>query len=77
MDRAEQPLQGDAVERRGYVVEEALELIYRGQCNVAVKAKELGGSTEARHRRFRIYAIQRPIVEDGWGGDVELGWPCA
>ncbi len=75
MDRAEQPLQGDVVERRSFLVEEALELIYRGQCNVAVKAKEIGVSTEELKRLFRVYAMQRPIDEDVWRGDVELGWP--
>ncbi len=45
-------------------MEEALELIYRGQCNVAVKAKEIGVSTEELKRLFRVYAMQRPIDED-------------
>ena len=57
-------------------MEEGLELIDRGQCNVAVKAKEIGVSTEELKRLFRIYAVQRPIDEDVWRGDVELGWPC-
>ena len=56
-------------------MEEALELIYRGQCNVAVKAKEIGVSTEELKRLFRVYAMQRPIDEDVWRGDVELGGP--
>jgi hypothetical protein len=57
------------------MMEEALELIYRGQCNVAVKAKEIGVSTEELKRLFRDYAVKRPIDEDVWRGDVELGWP--
>ena len=77
MDRAEQPLQGDVAERRSVLVEEALELIYRGQCNVAKKAKEIGVSTEELKRLFRDYAVKRPIDEDVWRGDVELGWPWA
>ena len=56
-------------------MEEALELIYRGQYNVAKKAKEIGVSTEELKRLFRIYAVQRPIDDDIWRGDVELGWP--
>ena len=75
MDGAEQPLQGDVVKRRGYVMDEALDEIYRGKCNVAVKAKEIGVSTEELKRLFRVYAMQRPIDEDVWRGDVELGWP--
>ena len=75
MDRAEQLVQRDVIERRGHVMEEALELIYRGKCNVAVKAKEIGVSTEELKRLFREFAIKRPIDEDVWRGDVELGWP--
>ena len=56
-------------------MEEALDEIYKGCCNVAVKAKELGVSTEELKRLFRIYAIQRLMDDDVWRGDVELGWP--
>jgi len=56
-------------------VDEALELIYRGQCNVAVQAKEIGVTTAELQRLFREYAIGRAIDEDVWRGDVELGWP--
>ena len=78
MDRAEQPLQGDAVERRGYVVEEAFDLLYRGKCNVCVAAKKAGVSPEEMKRLFRGYVAERPINvndEDVWLGDVELSWP--
>ena len=77
MDRTESLVSGDVVERRGYVMEEALDEIYRGKCNVAVKAKEIGVSTEELKRLFRVYAMQRPMDEDVWRGDVELGWPWA
>ena len=77
MDRAKPLVSGDVVERRGYVMEEALDEIYRGKCNVAVKAKEIGVSTEELKRLFRVYAMQRPMDEDIWRGDVELGWPWA
>ena len=56
-------------------MEEALDEIYRGKCNVAVKAKEIGVSTEELKRLFRVYAMQRPMDEYIWRGDVELGWP--
>ena len=51
-------------------MEEALDEIYRGRCNVAVKAKEIGVSTEELKRLFRVYAMQRPMDEDVWRGDV-------
>ncbi len=78
MDRAEQPLQGDVVERRGYVVEEAFDLLYRGKCNVWVAAKKAGVSPEEMKRLFRGYVAERPINvndPDVWLGDVELSWP--
>ena len=78
MDRAEQPLQGDVAERRGYVVEEAFDLLYRGKCNVWVAAKKAGVSPEEMKRLFRGYVAERPINvndPDVWLGDVELSWP--
>ena len=59
-------------------MEEALDEIYRGKCNVAVKAKEIGVSTEELKRLFRGYVAERPISvndPDVWLGDVELSWP--
>ena len=56
-------------------MEEALDEIYKGRYNVAVKAKEIGVSTEELKRLFRDYAVKRPIDDDVWRGDVELGWP--
>jgi hypothetical protein len=56
-------------------MDEALDEIYRGKCNVAVKAKKIGVTTVELQRLFREYAIKRPIDEDVWRGDVELGWP--
>ncbi len=80
MDRAEQPLQGDVVEWRGYVVAEAFDLLYRGKCNVCVAAEKAGVSPEEMKRLFRGYVAERPINvndPDVWLGDVELSWPWA
>ena len=59
-------------------MEEALDLIYRGKSNVAVKAEELGISTETLKRLVRDYILERPLNTSDpevWSGDVELGWP--
>ena len=59
-------------------MEEALDLIYRGKSNVAVKAEELGISTETLKRLVRDYILERPLDTNDpvvWSGDVELGWP--
>ena len=61
-------------------MEEALDLIYRGKSNVAVKAKELDISTESLKRLVREYILERPLYTSDpevWSGDVELGWPYA
>ena len=59
-------------------MEEALDLIYRGKCNVVVKAEELDISTETLKRLVRDYILERPLDTSDpevWSGDVELGWP--
>ncbi|QDP50036.1 MAG: hypothetical protein Unbinned3459contig1000_46 [Prokaryotic dsDNA virus sp.] len=56
-------------------LEDALDLIYRGQTNVAVKAKEIGISLEEMKRLFNQYVSERQIDPDVWQADVELSWP--
>jgi len=57
------------------VLEDALDLIYKGQTNVAVLSKECGLSLEEMKRLFRVYVDQRPIDPDVWEADVEPSWP--
>ena len=62
------------------MTEEALDLIYRGKSNVAVKAKELDISTETLKRLVREYILERPLDTSDptvWSGEVELSWPWA
>ena len=59
-------------------MEEVLDALYRGRCNVALKAKELGITTEELKEIFRQYVKDRPLDAsdpDVWSGDVELSWP--
>lgn len=56
-------------------VEEALSVIYRGQSNVAVMAKELEVPLETLKDKFREYVKTNPIDHDIWSKDVELSWP--
>ena len=58
-------------------MEDALDLIYKGQTNVAVTAKKVGVSLDEMKRLFNVYVKQRPIDPDVWQADVELGWPWA
>ena len=54
---------------------EALPIIYKGQSNVAVMAKQLDMPLSALQSEFNSYAASNPIDEDVWKLDVEIGWP--
>ncbi len=56
-------------------LEDALDLIYKGQTNVAVISKEIGVPFEEMKRLFKLYVNQRPIDPDVWKADVDLSWP--
>tara|TARA_R100001163_G_C5004934_1_gene152799 strand:+ start:610 stop:822 length:213 start_codon:yes stop_codon:yes gene_type:complete len=58
-------------------LEDALDLVYKGQTNIAVIAKKVGVTLEEMQRLFNLYVKQRPIDPDIWQADVELGWPWA
>jgi len=53
----------------------ALDAIYRGQTNVAVKAKEVDLSLAELKDLFNKYVSERPINSDDWANDIELSWP--
>tara|TARA_B100000073_G_scaffold322006_1_gene303001 strand:+ start:22 stop:216 length:195 start_codon:yes stop_codon:yes gene_type:complete len=54
---------------------EALVVIYKGQSNLAVMAKELNIPLETLQAKFREYVKSTPIDPDVWKGDVEMAWP--
>jgi hypothetical protein len=56
-------------------LEDALDLLYKGQTNVALIAKETGITLKEMQRLFKEYVSQRPIDPDVWQGDVDLSWP--
>jgi hypothetical protein len=56
-------------------LEDALDLLYKGQTNVAIIAKETGITLKEMQRLFKEYVSQRPIDPDVWQGDVDLSWP--
>ena len=56
-------------------IEEALGLLYRGQTNVAKKAKELDISLAVLKTLLNNYITQNPLTDDAWNADIELGWP--
>lgn len=56
-------------------LEEALVLIYKGQSNVALVAKQLDMPLKRLQQEFRDYVSRTPIDPDVWRGDVELSWP--
>jgi len=54
---------------------EGLQILYRGQSNVAVLADQLNLPLETLKREFRDYVSVNPIDPDVWKGDVEIAWP--
>jgi hypothetical protein len=56
-------------------IEEALDLLYKGQTNVAVKAKQLEIPLPQLKQLLNHYISQNPISSDAWNADIELGWP--
>lgn len=56
-------------------ISNALDAIYRGQTNVAVKAKEVDLSLAELKELFNKYVSERPINSDDWADDIELSWP--
>ena len=56
-------------------LEDALDLLYKGQTNVAIIAKETGITLKEMQHLFKEYVSQRPIDPDVWQGDVDLSWP--
>ena len=54
---------------------EALEILYKGQSNVALMAKRAGLPLPKLQQLFRDYVELNPIDPDLWQGDVELSWP--
>jgi len=60
------------------LIEEVLDELYRGKCNVCVAAKKADVSPEEMKRLFRYYVLEHPLDvndPDVWNGDLELGWP--
>lgn len=56
---------------------EALQILYRGQSNVALMARKLDMPLPKLQQLFREYVRGNPIDPDLWKGDVELSWPFA
>lgn len=56
-------------------IQDALDEIYRGQTNVAVKAKEVDLSLTELKELFNQYVLNRPICSSDWENDIELSWP--
>lgn len=56
-------------------IQNALDAIYRGQTNVAVKAKEVDLSLTELKELFNKYVSKRPINSNDWSDDIELSWP--
>lgn len=56
-------------------LEEALYVLYKGQTNVAVKAKELDMPLADLKRVLTAFIKANPADETAWNRDLELSWP--
>ena len=54
---------------------EALQILYRGQSNVAVMAKKLDMPLKTLQEEFRHYVKVNRIDSDVWKLDIEMSWP--
>ena len=54
---------------------EALQILYKGQSNVALMAKKLDMPLETLQEEFRQYVKVNPIDSDVWQRDIEVSWP--
>lgn len=54
---------------------EALQILYRGQSNIAVMAKKLDMPLKTLQEEFRQYVKVNPIDSDVWKLDIEMSWP--
>ena len=54
---------------------EALQILYRGQSNVAVMAKQLDMPLKTLQEEFRQYVKVNQIDLDVWQLDIEMSWP--
>ena len=56
-------------------LEEALYVLYKGQTNVAVKAKELEMPLADLKKALTAFIKTNPVDESVWTRDFELSWP--
>ena len=54
---------------------EALQILYRGQSNVAVMAQKLDMPRETLKKLLRDYVLQNPVNPDVWKLEIEVSWP--
>jgi hypothetical protein len=58
-------------------LEEAFQMLYRGQSNVAHVSAEVQLPLEKMKVLFREYVARNPLDEQAWRSDVDLTWPYA
>ena len=54
---------------------EALQILYRGQSNVAVMAQNLDMPLDKLKKLLREYVLQNPVNPDVWKLEIEVSWP--
>jgi len=59
------------------LIDEILDDLCHLRYNVGIGAKKADVDLEEIKRLLRLYVLERPMGEDEWSKDVELGWPWA
>jgi len=54
---------------------EGLQILFKGQSNVAIMAKKLDMPLKTLKEEFRQYVLVNPIDPDVWQLDIEINWP--
>ena len=54
---------------------EGLQILYKGQSNIALMAKKLDMPLETLQEEFRQYVKVNPIDPDVWQLDIDINWP--
>ena len=56
---------------------QAVQILYKGQNNVQLMARQMGVSLEEMKAALNAYIKVTPMDEDDWQGDVNPAWPYA
>lgn len=54
---------------------EACQILYKGQSNVKLMARQMGLTLEEMQAEFKAFVDRNPLDDEAWQKDIELSWP--